>query len=315
VLEACLHWGSSKTAAAMVKLAVLLAVAACFSQPAEAYRPARRRPVSRPMSEDVQPTPEIEAQVAEEVAKVRRILDGLNADNLLASPYLVSTVYYHDGFLSDFPVDRTSAAPERRIIGQITSMLSLDRKARFVELLHEIWARSGPAARQRSVAPVDYSVSSGGRRTHRYAVDLFAPEGASVRAVSRGVVVLADRDWSRANLFSTTSRKGGNAVIVFDPDHDRFYRYCHMGTVLVSAGGLVAAGQIIGNVGHSGLNASQAGHGHHLHFETNEYLQGHVQALDYRRLRTMLREWRATSGNESALGATKAQTARAVSKR
>ena len=295
MLEACLHWGSSKTAAAMVKLAVLLALAACFSQPAEAYRPARRRPVSRPMSQDVQPTPEIEAQVAEEVAKVRRILDGLNADNLLASPYLVSTIYYHDGFLSDFPVDRTSAAPERRIIGQITNMLSTERKARFVRLLHEIWARSGPAGPARSVEPVDYRASSAGRRTHQYAVDLFAAEGAAVRAVSRGLVVLADRDWSRANLFSTTSRKGGNAVIVFDPDHDRFYRYCHMGTVVVSAGELVSAGQIVGNVGHSGLNASQAGHGHHLHFETNEYLQGHVRALDYRRLRTMLREWRAVS--------------------
>jgi murein DD-endopeptidase MepM/ murein hydrolase activator NlpD len=279
----------------MVKFAVLLAVAACFSQPAEAYRPARRRPASRPMSQDVQPAPEIEAQVAEEVAKVRRILDDLNADNLLASPYLVSTIYYHDGFLGDFPVDRTSAAPERRIIGQITNMLSAERKARFVRLLHEIWARSGPAGPERSVAPVDYSASSAGRRTHQYAVDLFAPEGAAVHAVSRGVVVLADRDWSRANLFSTTSRKGGNAVIVFDPDHDRFYRYCHLGAVLVSAGELVAAGQIVGNVGHSGLNASEAGHGRHLHFETNEYLQGHVRALDYRRLRTMLRQWRDVS--------------------
>ena len=276
----------------MVKLAVLLALAACFSQPAEASRPPRRRPVSRPMSQDVQPAPEIEAQVAEEVAKVRRILDDLNADNLLASPYLVSTIYYHDGFLSDFPVDRTSAAPERRIIGQITNMLSTERKARFVRLLHEIWARSGPAGPARSVAPVDYRASSAGRRTHQYAVDLFAPEGAVVRAVSRGLVVLADRDWSRDNLFSTTSRKGGNAVIVFDPDRDRFYRYCHMGSVLVSAGDLVSAGQIVGNVGHSGLNASQAGHGRHLHFETNEYLQGHVRALDYRRLRTMLRQWR-----------------------
>ena len=168
----------------MVKLAVLLFLAACFSQPAGAYRPARRRPVSRPISQDVQPAPEIEAQVAEEVAKVRRILDDLNADNLLASPYLVSAIYYHDGFLGDFPVDRTSAAPERRIIGQITNMLSPERKVRFVRLLHEIWVRSGPAGPERSVTSVDYSASSAGRRTHQYAVDLFAPEGAAVRASS-----------------------------------------------------------------------------------------------------------------------------------
>jgi len=133
------------------------------------------------------------------------------------------------------------------------------------------------------------------------------------------MVVLADREWNPANLFSTTSRKGGNAVIVFDPDHDRFYRYCHMSTVQVSPGELVSASQIVGSVGHSGLNASQPGHGHHLHFETNEYLEGHVRAVDYRRLRTTLRQWRSSSdvrdSNGSFQGRTKAATAPPLSKR
>ncbi|HUE22122.1 MAG TPA: M23 family metallopeptidase, partial [Bryobacteraceae bacterium] len=191
---------------------------------------------------------------------------------------------------------RSSADPERRIIGQIGNMLSPEGKARFVRLLHEVWAQSGPAGAERSAEPVAYSASGGGGRSHKYAIDLFASEGAAVYSVSRGIVILADRDWSPDSLFSTTSRKGGNAVIVFDPDRDRFYRYCHMSTVQVSAGDLVAAGQIVGSVGHSGLNASQPGHGHHLHFETNEYLEGRVRAFDYRRLRTMLRQWRASSG-------------------
>jgi murein DD-endopeptidase MepM/ murein hydrolase activator NlpD len=290
------------TSAPLVKLTVLIAVAAWSAQSAEAYRTSRRHPVSSPLSLDVHPTPEIEAQVAEEVAKARRILDDLNADNLFASPYLVSAIYYHDGFLSDFPVDRTSADPERRIIGQITNALSPERKVLFMRLLHEVWARFDPVGPERSAEPVVYKASGGGRRSHRYAIDLFAPEGAAVYAVSRGMVVLADRDWSPASLFSTTSRKGGNAVIVFDPDHDRFYRYCHMSTVQVSAGELVAAGQTVGSVGHSGLNASQSGHGHHLHFETNEYLEGHVRAIDYRRLRTMLRQWRSSSDVKDSSG-------------
>jgi murein DD-endopeptidase MepM/ murein hydrolase activator NlpD len=283
------------TPAPMVRLAVLIALTACLSPCAEARRTTRRHPPSRPLSLDVQPTPGIEARVAEEVAKARGILDDLNADNLLDSPYLVSAIYYHDGLLNGFPVDRSSAAPERRIIGQITKLLSVERKARFIQLLDEIWARSGPAGPERSAEPVVWSASAGGRRTHRYAIDLFAPEGAAVHSVSRGVVVLADRDWSPADLFSTTSRKGGNAVIVFDPDRNRFYRYCHLGTVEVSAGQLVAAGRIVGRVGHSGLNASQAGHGHHLHFEANEYLDGRVKAMDYRRLRIMLRQVRSSS--------------------
>ena len=294
--------------ASIIRLAVFIAMAACFCDPAGASRTTRRRPVSRPISLDVQPTAEIEAQVAEEVAKARGILDNLNSDNLLASPYLVSAIYYHDGFLSGFSVDRSNADPERRIIGQINNLLSPGDKARFMRLLHEAWHRSDTSGPERAALPVAYSTLGGGRQTHRYAIDLFAREGTTVHAVSRGMVVLADRDWNPANLFSTTSRKGGNAIIVFDPDHDRFYRYCHMGTVQVSPGEFVTASQILGSVGHSGLNASQPGHGRHLHFETNEYLAGHVRAVDYRRLRTMLRQWRSSSDVRDGAGSIQART-------
>lgn len=282
-----------KVPAPIVRVAVLVAVVACSAQSALPYHRTARHPAAKPLSLDVQPTPEIETQVADEVAKAKQILDDLTTNNLLDSPYLVSAIYYHDGFLNGFPVDRNTADPERRIIGQISNMLSPELKARFIRLLHEVWTQSEPAGPERSAEPVVYTASGGGSQSHRYAIDLFAPEGAAVFAVSRGIVVLADHDWSADSLFSTTSRKGGNAVIVFDPDHDRFYRYCHMSAVQVSAGKLVAAGEIVGNVGHTGLNASLPGHGRHLHFETNEYLEGHVRAIDYRKLRTMLRQWRA----------------------
>ena len=106
------------TSAPIVKLTVLIAAVAYSAQSAEAYRTTRRHPVSRPLSLDVQPTPEIEAQVSEEVAKARRILDDLNTDNLFASPYLVSAIYYHDGFLNGFPVDRSSADPSAASLGR-----------------------------------------------------------------------------------------------------------------------------------------------------------------------------------------------------
>jgi murein DD-endopeptidase MepM/ murein hydrolase activator NlpD len=275
-------------------LAALMALAACLSQPAAAGT-IHRRPARHPVSLDVQPAPEIEAQVTGEVAKSRSILEDLNPDNLLASPYLVSAIYYHDGFLNDFPVDRSSAAPERRIIGQISNLVTAECRARFMQLLHEMWAQPNPPGPEPPSQPVAYSKIGGGTRTHRYAIDLFAPEGAPVYAVSRGIVVLADGDWDPANLFSTSSRKGGNAVIVFDPDHNRFYRYCHLSAVQVSAGEVVTANQVVGSVGHTGLNASQPGHGRHLHFETNEYVAGRVRAVDYRRLRTMIRQWRSSS--------------------
>ena len=242
----------------------------------------------------MQATPDIELRVAIEVARASEILITLNAENVVSSPYLISAIYYHDGFLRDFPVDRNTADPERRIIAQISHGITPQRKAEFVRVLQELWARSEAAGPATWAQPVAYSAAGGGRRTHRYAVDLFAPEGAAVHAVSRGIVVLADRDWSPEDLFSTTSRNGGNAVIVFDPDHERFYRYCHLGTVDVSAGEAVAADQVVGTVGHTGLNASQAGHGGHLHFEANEYGEGHVRAMDNKELRAMLRRGQAT---------------------
>jgi murein DD-endopeptidase MepM/ murein hydrolase activator NlpD len=134
----------------------------------------------------------VDARVADEVVKAKRILEDLTTSNVLASPYLVSAFYYHDGFLNDFPVDRSSAAPERRIIGQISNLLTSEAKARFVRLLHEIWSRSDAPGPSRYAEPVAYRAVSG-RRSHRYAIDLFAPEGTPVIAVSRGVVVLADR--------------------------------------------------------------------------------------------------------------------------
>jgi murein DD-endopeptidase MepM/ murein hydrolase activator NlpD len=277
-----------------LKFAALILSASWLAQPALASRAARRRPVSRPASLDVVPSAEVDARVADEVIKARRILEDLTAGNVLASPYLVSAFYYHDGFLNDFPAGRNNAAPERRIIGQISNLLTSESKARFVRLLHELWSQSPAPGPQRYAEPVAYLAMSA-RRSHFYAIDLFAREGSPVVSVSRGVVVLADRDWSRENLFSTTSRKGGNSVIVFDPDRDRFYRYCHLSSVKISSGDLVAAGQPLGDVGHSGLNASQVGHGRHLHFETNEYSDGQVRAVTYQRLRTMLREWRSSS--------------------
>jgi murein DD-endopeptidase MepM/ murein hydrolase activator NlpD len=248
--------------------------------------------VSRPASLDVSPSPEVDARVADEAAKGRLILEDLNIDNVLASPYVVSAFYYHDGFLDDFPADRSSAAPERRIIGQISNRLTAQSKERFVRLLHELWARSASPAPQRLTSPVAYKTVST-RRSHQFAVDLFATEGEAVNAVSRGVVVLADGNWDPANLFSTASRKGGNSIILFDPDHDRFYRYCHLSAVSVSAGDIVSPGQAIGRVGHTGLNASRPGHGRHLHFEVNDYAAGHVRAVEYQRLRALLKSWRS----------------------
>ncbi len=270
---------------------MLLAVAAAF--PSHAAVKRHRKPISPPISHDVAPAPEIDARVADEVMRAREILDSLNTDNILASAYVVSAVYYHDGFLSTFPSDRGTADPERRIIAQVSRMITPEIKARFVGILHQMWRNSnmpGPAVFNK---PLLYFVLGANSRTHRYAVDLFTKEGTPVFSVSRGIVVLADEGWSADDLFSTSSRSGGNSVIVFDADQDRFFRYCHLSAPLVARGDLVAAGDAIGRVGHSGLNASREGHGGHLHFEVNDISAGRVCALDRLQLRKLLQSFPA----------------------
>lgn len=274
--------------ASLAVIVVLVLGAVAVASPGVHHHMRRTRTLPRPSSLEVRPSPEIEERVASEAARARQILDTLNLANLLASPYLVEAMYYHDGLLAGFPVDSPTADPERRIVGQICRGIGPPQKVLFVSLLHSVWAGLDPVGPNVEVDPLANSRMVTGKRTHQDAIDLFAPEGSPVYAVSRGIVVLADAGWSGEDTFSTSSRKGGNTVIVFAPDHDRFYRYCHLSTVAVSPGDLVTAGEVVGRVGHTGLNASRSGHGRHLHFEMNEYGDGRVRVIEQRRLRAIL---------------------------
>jgi murein DD-endopeptidase MepM/ murein hydrolase activator NlpD len=126
------------------------------------------------------------------------------------------------------------------------------------------------------------------RQPHPNALDLFVPEGTPVHSTTNGLVMLAEGSWTEDDPFSTSSLRGGNSVIVFAPNENRFYRYCHLETVDVAAGSVVEAGQQIGSVGHSGCNASKKGHGRHLHFEVNEIDGRGVRALDKNQLQALL---------------------------
>ena len=278
---------------------IFLAALTCFSQSVQASAKNHHRQKFHPVqpvsvSDDVLPSPEIDLRVEIEVATAKQILDNLDSNNFLASPYLVSAIYYHDDFLTDFPVELSTAEPGARIVGRISRMLTPEVKARFVSLLQEIWTTAKPEEPAQFVVPVDYLWLGVGPRAHQDALDMFTPEGTSVYSATRGVVILADSDWSPDDPFSTASRKGGNAVIVFDPDNYHFYRYAHLSTVSIYVGEIVLPGQMIGSVGHTGLNASQPGHGNHLHFEINEYLYGHVRAMGNGELSNMVQSWRIT---------------------
>lgn len=107
------------------------------------------------------------------------------------------------------------------------------------------------------------------------ALDIFVlREGVTVRTPVSGVVVASGDDWvgsyrRRQGLQFVSgglSRRAGNGVMIFDPVSGGYLYFAHLQTgVLVRTGDVVRAGQPLGRVGHTG-NASQPGHGRHLHF-------------------------------------------------
>jgi len=244
---------------------------------------------------EVTPGLDIEKQIVAEVARAENILDELRPDNALHSAYLISAIYYHDGLLDKFPEDRPQADPASRVVAHIARALTPERRQGYVALLHAICGR-GMESRSKLVLPVAWSEPHGKRRrrwsqrNHKNAIDLFVPEGSPVLAASGGLVLLAEGGWQADQPFSTSSLRGGNAVIIFNPAENRFYRYCHLEKVLVGAGMRVDAGRAIGAVGHTGFNASRPGHGGHLHFEINQYDGRTVHALDDKQLRAWLAE-------------------------
>lgn len=81
-------------------------------------------------------------------------------------------------------------------------------------------------------------------------VDLAAPQGTPVRAAAGGFASVAD-DPAGAGLFVAVASGGHTRVL-----------YCHLFLALVRDGDQLVPGQVIGEVGSSGLAT-----GPHLHFE------------------------------------------------
>lgn len=234
----------------------------------------------------VTPSDSIESRVDAEIRKATEILADLDAASLLDSPYLISALYYRDGFLGSYDPGKADADPARRIIMSLSRLLTPERKQAFLCRLHELYRDPEPKLRPVFVSPVPYKLPPRPRslRIHANAMDLFAPEGTRIVSASAGVVLLAEHGWTESDPFSTSSHAGGNTVIIFDPATGRFYRYCHFESVTVTAGILVEPGDLIGTVGHSGLNASRPRHGGHLHFEVNRWLDGGMRPFNNREI-------------------------------
>jgi len=253
-----------------------------------------------PESVMVTPSDDIELRVALEVAKAEEIMAHLSAESAFASAFLVSGVYYHDGFLEGYPAERPDVDPTSRVVALILHAMPPGFKGRYFELLRALAAAPAPivGSREPPLRPVAYEpppeAGRGRRRrieiAHDDALDMFVDEGTPVESSTDGLVIEAQTGWKAEDPFSTSAVRGGNEVIVFDPLGNRFYRYCHLAIVLVAAGQRVERGDFLGTVGHTGFNAVMPGHGQHLHFEINRVDGGTTRSLTRTEIQAFLRQ-------------------------
>lgn len=233
----------------------------------------------------------IPERIAQEIREARDVLLRDDPELFLTNGYVASALYYSDQFLQqELESGETEGNVSRQIVGGIKDLVTPQTRKNYIAFLlkrysdaphfgeHDVYLRL-------PLKKIDWGSLRKGE-SHLYAVDLFIPEGSEVFSISNGVAALAENGWQKNDPFSTSSFAGGNTVIVFHPPKNEFYRYCHLARALPDTGKAVAAGDVIGIVGHTGENASLPGHGNHLHLEIHHVDNaGNIIPRSYREIR------------------------------
>src|SRR4051812_3661593 len=139
------------------RVAFVLLVCAAIAEPAHVRR---KKPVRKRIPElvyTVSPSEDIDARVSAEIHKAEKILESLDASNVFDSPYLMSAVYYHDGFLTSFPEEKTDADPARRILAHLTKILTAEKKRDVINIVRDVATEYAPQPERSTVImqPVD----------------------------------------------------------------------------------------------------------------------------------------------------------------
>jgi hypothetical protein len=140
------------------------------------------------------------------------------------------------------------------------------------------WGVQGTAYRPRG-----YQFFSGNRQGIHPSLDLFildknqdnlddrSQEPVSIVAFSGGVGVGVNEEWE-----FPSAQRGGKYVWIFDPGTNRYSYYAHLAQVDVRLGQIVQAGETLGRLGRTGLNAYKKRSPTHLHLTVLTYRQGEM---------------------------------------
>lgn len=215
---------------------------------------------------------EVEAFIKGKIEEAKDIIKNNRYEQVLENPFLVSALYHSPGFIEKIKIAQTTNP--QRIIAGISPYITSEFRQNYIRTLENVSIERDleKVISQRESVPVrQVNIPKNLLQNHQDAIDLFIDEGSPIFPMAGGLVVLAESGWRKDNDLSTSSVKGGNTVIIFNPNNRSFYRYEHMEDVFVRTGEIVGSGANIGTVGHTGLNASKPGHGGHLHLEVNVY--------------------------------------------
>jgi len=116
------------------------------------------------------------------------------------SPYLIYALYYSDRFLQQLSQSKEGLDIAEIIVGRIAPMITPAMRERYVAALENKTKGFSKKELQNYALPLE-SFKYGRGRNRPDAIDLFIKEGAKVRAMRGGVVLLAERDWKSGDFF------------------------------------------------------------------------------------------------------------------
>lgn len=179
---------------------------------------------------------------------------------------------------------RAAFAPLHQRLRETYGQAGIGGSERFYPVLgyDASWGEKGMAYRPRG-----YQFFSGNRQGIHPSLDLFildrnqdnlddrSREPVTIVAFSAGVVVGINAEWE-----FPSPQRGGKYVWIFDPTTDRYIYYAHLAQVDVHLGQVVAAGETLGLLGRTGLNAYKKRSPTHLHLTVLSYRQGEMLPCD-----------------------------------
>lgn len=223
-----------------------------------------------------------------ELKQIQKLLANRDWIKVLENKFLMASFYWSEGFWQKLEKDLRMNNSKKNVGNQnepiiqksfyweIKKLLSPQIKNEFYKFLityaSQKFSFEKTSSETKLSLPLKKFIIPEGKN-HPDALDIFTDEGEPIFSITNGLVVLADKNWKENDYFSSHSMLGGNAVIIFDPQGKRFFRYAHLDKVEVNVGQIVLAGEVIGTVGHTGINAQKPGHGNHLHLEINKIVQ------------------------------------------